>query len=585
MANIRSLICVTLGHVDHGKSSILDKIRGTAIVKSEAGAITQAIGASIIPLGVIKKICGELLKSLNMKFTIPGLLLIDTPGHEAFTSLRKRGGNLADIAILVVDINEGFKPQTVEAIEILKASKTPFVVAANKIDLISGWRKGDGFLLKKIAGQPESVITKLDTKLYEIVGKLSEMGFDSERFDRVDDFTKRVAIVPVSALTGDGIPELLMMIAGIAQRYLESCLECNLEGEAKGSILEVKDVKGIGKALDVIIYDGTLRKGDTVVIGGIAGPVVIKVKALFEPEQLAEMRDQKAKFRSVDEVRAATGVRISANNLDEVVPGMPLQSAKEEDIEKTKEEVQSQVEEVIIETEGEGVVVKADSLGSLEAMIRLLGGKGVMIKRASIGNITKKDIADAEANTENDPLNAAVLGFNVSSESGSERVKLITHNVIYQILEEFEKWQKSKKSALEQEKLIGIARPFKIEIMKGYIFRQSSPAVVGVNVESGTLYNGAGLMKPDGKQLSKVKSMQSEQENIEKAERGKQVAVAIDGVTVGRQINEGDALYSYIPEEDFRKLKELKQYLSNEEKKLLKDIAIIMRKENAVWGV
>tara|TARA_Y100000310_G_scaffold345838_1_gene470965 strand:- start:12834 stop:14588 length:1755 start_codon:yes stop_codon:yes gene_type:complete len=584
MTTKRSLICATLGHVDHGKSSILDKIRGTAIVKSEAGSITQAIGASIIPLDIIKKICGDLLKTMKMDFTIPGLLFIDTPGHEAFTSLRKRGGNLADIAIVVIDIKEGFKPQTIEAIEILKASKTPFVIAGNKIDMINGWRKSETALLQNISSQGESVGKLLDTKLYEIVGELSKLGFNGDRFDRVTDYTQQIGIVPVSAETGEGIPELLMVISGLAQKFLEKGLECDLKGPAKGSILEVKEVKGIGKAIDVILYDGTLKVGDDIVIGGIEEPLLTKVKSLFEPKELVEMRDSKGAFKSVKKVVAATGVRISGNEIENAISGMPLQSVRG-DLKKVKEDIQEQVDEVIIETEGKGVIVKADSLGSLEALIRLLQDKKVMIKKASVGNISKKDIAEAEANKEEDPLLVAVLGFNVTSESDSKSVKIITHNVIYQIIDDYEKWKVAKKSSLEKKKLGNIVMPCKLESLKGYIFRQSNPAVIGVSVEQGTLRNNTPVMKKEGVELSTIKGIQADKENVETAEKGKQVAISMDGVTIGRQINEGDTLFSFIPEDDFKKLKELKQYLSVEEKGLMKEIAEIMRKENPVWGV
>ncbi|MDP7115725.1 MAG: translation initiation factor IF-2, partial [Candidatus Woesearchaeota archaeon] len=574
MSSKRSLICATLGHVDHGKSSILDKIRGTAIVNSEAGSITQAIGASIIPLEIIEKVCGELLKSLNMEFTIPGLLFIDTPGHEAFAHLRKRGGNLADIAVVVVDINDGFKPQSLEAIELLKASKTPFIIAANKIDLINGWNSAEGPLLTVVSKQSERVVTALDEKMYGLVGELSKLGFEAERFDRVHDFTKQISLVPVSALTGDGISELLMVISGLAQKFLEKGLRCNLKGAAKGSLFEVKDVKGIGKALDVIMYDGSLQVGDTIVIGGIDKPIVTKVKALFEPADLAEMRDTKAKFNSVKKVTAATGVRISANGIDSAISGMPFRSVKKESLDKVKKEIQSEVDEVVIESDGKGVVIKADSLGSLEALIYLLKEKNITIKKASVGNITKKDIAEAEANLESEPLQAAVLGFNVVADAKSSNVKIITHNVIYQIIDDFEKWQGTKRKSLEQDNLGSLIRPCKVEIMKGYIFRQSNPAVVGVNVEAGTLRNEISLMKKEGVELAQLKGIQLDQENIEKAERGKQVAISLQGVTVGRQIKEGDILYSFIPEEDFKQLKELKQYLNNEEKDILKEIAL-----------
>lgn len=586
MQCIRSPICTTLGHVDHGKSSILDSIRGTAIVDSEAGKITQAIGASIIPLETIQDICGDLLQSLKMDFTIPGLLFIDTPGHAAFTNLRKRGGNLADIAILVVDVNEGLMPQTIESIEILKQYKTPFVIAANKIDKIAGFRKTKGSLLKQIAEQSQDVQRIIDTKLYELVGKLAEHGFNSERFDRVNSYTEQIAIIPTSAKEKLGIPELLMVIAGLAQRYLENCLTCDVSTFAKGTVLEVKEEKGLGTTLDVIIYNGQLKVNDTLVIGGLNNPIVTKVRALLEPMPLSEMRDKKSTFRHVKSVCAAIGVKISAPEIEDVIAGMPVRSTSQQNLDKTKREIQLEVEEVVVETDKEGIIVKADSLGSLEALVKLLKEKDIKIRKATVGNITKKDVSDAESNYDKDPLQSVILGFNVKTEvEKTDRVNIIISDIVYKLIEAFIGWQQTETKNIEHKELDMLVKPFKAEIMKGYIFRQNNPAVVGIDVISGTVKVTAPVMKADGKTITHVKSIQHDQESIEKAEKGKQVAVSFPNVTVGRQIKEGDVLYSAIPEEDFRKMKKLKKYLNSEEKEILKEVAEIMRKENTVWGI
>jgi translation initiation factor 5B len=590
MKTLRAVICTVLGHVDHGKSSILDRIRGTTIVESEAGQITQAIGASIVPLSTINRICGSLLQALKIELTIPGLLFIDTPGHEAFTNLRKRGGNLADIAILVVDINEGFKPQTLEALEILKQYKTPFIVAANKIDLTPGWKVfPDQLLLKNIAEQDDEVVKLFERKFYNLVASLAEKNFNSERFDRVDDFTKQVAIVPCSAKKGTGIPELLMVIAGLAQRYLESSLKFNPHGQARGTILEIKQETGLGTTLDIILYDGTLKKNDNVVIGTLGEPIVTKVKALFEPMPLAEMRDKKSKFEAVSSVTAATGVKIVVLEAKNAVAGMPLMSVTK-DVDSIKDEIKKEVEDVLIETDGKGVVVKADALGSLEALIRLLKEHGVEIRRATIGNISRKDIAEAETNVDRNPLLAVVLGFNVElnpeckSILEKKSVKVFTHKVIYSLIEDFEKWREEEKKRHEKEEIDKLVRPCKIQLMKGYVFRQSNPAIIGVDILAGVLKAGAPLMK-DGKQITVVKGIQQEKENITSASQGKQVAASLEHVTVGRQIHENDILYSSIPEEQFRQLKKLKSYLTYEEIEILKEIALIMRKENPMWGI
>ena len=588
--SIRSPIVSVLGHVDHGKSSILDAIRESNIVDKEVGAITQAIGASIVPLEIIKRKCGPLLAQIKMSFSIPGLLFIDTPGHAAFTSLRKRGGALADIAILVVDINEGFKPQTIEAIDILRGSKTPFIIAANKLDLVPGYVNKDERLLVDLKQQAESTTEMIDERFYKIIGQLYErFNMNAERFDRVEDYTKQVAIVPCSAKTRLGLAELLMVLTGLAQKYIEQSLEIDASGNAKGTILEVKEIEGLGKALDIIIYDGTLKVNDTIVIGGVTAPIVTKVRALLQPAPLQEMRDKKSTFISIKTAVAATGVRISAHGLEEAVAGMPVLSCEnnEESINEAKGKVQAEVDEVLLDTGKQGIIIKADSLGSLEAVLKLFGEKGLKIRKASLGAITKKDVADAESNYDADPLLSVIIGFNVDLGKNvevSKRVKIITGDIIYKLLDDYTLWTEEKKKALEVEQIEDLVRPCKMEILPTCIFRQNNPAIVGVHILVGVLKAGTPLMKT-GKTLTTVKSIQSEGENIHRVEQDKEVAISLPDVTCGRQINGSDILYSAIPDEDFRKLKKLKKYLTEQEVQVMKEIAEIMRRDNPVWGI
>jgi len=581
---IRQPIVAIMGHVDHGKTSLLDKVRGTAIAARESGGITQAIGASIIPLSTIKTICGALLEQLKIVLTIPGLLFIDTPGHAAFVNLRKRGGNLADIAIVVIDINEGLMPQTKESIEILKQYKTPFIIALNKLDLLEGWKQKPGTLLQNISLQSPETQRKFETKLYEIVAQIFELGIQADRFDRVSDYTKTAALIPVSAKTGEGIPELLMMLTGLAQRYLEQKLMIEETGPAKGTILEVKEQKGLGTVLDTIIYDGTLKVNDQVLIGTLDQPIQAKIKALFLPAPKEEMREKKAKFLPVKNVSAATGVRVVIPGAEQAVAGAPIMSATG-DITKIKQELHEEMHEVLIETDKDGIIIKADSLGSLEALMTLLKEKEIPIRKSGIGPITKNDISDAEATLSNDPLHSVILGFNIPKTEMPTSAHIIVHDIIYKLIEDYEAWKITKKKQIELSELDILVRPCKIELLKGYVFRQSNPAIAGVEVTAGILKPNTPLMKADGKTITEAKGIQVEQKNVEKLEKAKQGAVSMPGVIIGRQLNEGDILYSAIPEEHFRQYKEHKEHLSEEEKNLLKEIAEIMRKNNPVWGI
>ncbi|MFP4523242.1 MAG: translation initiation factor IF-2 [Candidatus Woesearchaeota archaeon] len=590
MSSIRSPIVSVLGHVDHGKSSVLDAIRDSNILATEAGAITQAIGASIIPKETLICKCGDLLQKMGVKLTIPGLLFIDTPGHAAFTSLRKRGGSLADIAIVVVDIMEGCKPQTLEAIEILRASKTPFIIAANKLDTIPRinlCKDTQTPILKTISNQEEKVVQFIENKIYELIGQLHEsFGMQSERFDRVEDFTKQVAIIPISAKQQRGMSELLMVIGALAQKFLEQRLEVDESGPAKGTILEVKEEKGLGTSLDVILYNGTLHTNDTVVIGGLNKPIVTHVRALFEPAAHQEMRDNKSSFAPVKKVTAATGVKITCPDCETVLSGMPLLSCEknEQSIAQAKEQVQKQIEDMSIQTDTQGIIIKADNIGSLEALSTLLREQGFTIRKASVGPISKKDIADATSNIETNELHAAILGFNIPQVESTESVKIFTSPVIYHLIDAYNDWTKEKEEEIKRRALVGVIRPAKVQILPNCIFRQKNPCVCGVEILQGTLVVGVPLIKSSGDKLNIVKEIQASKENVKSAAKGKQVAISIPGITGGRHVNEEDIMLVDISPPDFRKLKEHQKYLDEEEKELLKELAQIKRKEDPLWG-
>jgi translation initiation factor 5B len=567
---IRQPIVVTVGHSDHGKTTLLDRIRGTAVTKMEPGLLTQHVGASYIPIETIKDTCGELLDKFKIEIKIPGLLFIDTPGHAAFVSIRRRGSSIADLAILVVDITEGVQEQTDESIRILKEFKTPFLVAATKIDRIEGWtQNNEKCFLDSFNKQPDWVKQNFDEKFYKIVGQLSERGFESERFDRVTDFKKTVAIVPCSGITGEGIPDLLVILAGLAQAFLKEQLEVS-KGIGKGSILEVKEVRGLGTTLDVILYDGEIKKGDWMIIGG-KEPIVTKIKALLKPRPLKEMRVEK-QFENIDYVSAAAGIKISAPGLDNVVSGSPVAFVSDENkIEEVKKELQAGIEEIEFDTEGEGVILKADNLGSLEALIGIFRDK-VSIKKAGTGKVLRKDVIEIE--NVKDRLKKLIIAFNVgvdevaAKEAKDKSIRILQNNVIYQLIEHYEIFVEEEKEKIKLEKLETITLPAKIKLLAGHTFHASHPAIVGVEVLAGTIKSGYKLKK-DGREIGEIKAMQSEGSAVEKAVTGDKVAISIEGPTVGRQIEEGDELTTVIDEQTLKVLEELKM---KEEVELAREI-------------
>lgn len=567
MARARSPIISVLGHVDHGKTSLLDRIRGTAVARAEPGQITQHISASYVPLDVIRGTCGSALEKMNIKLTIPGLLFIDSPGHEAFSTLRKRGGSIADIAILVIDVNEGFQPQTDESLNFLKQFKTPFVVAATKIDRMLGWSpQKNSCFADTIKEQSDRVIGELEEKVYKLVGELVTRGFDAERFDRIPDFSKQVCIVPVSNVTGEGLSDLLLVLAGITQKFMAHNLEVT-PGEGKGTILDVKEFRGLGMTIDVILYDGEIRKGDWLVVGG-SETVTTKVKALLEPKPLKELRESKD-FKPVDAVQAAAGIKIAAPGLEKAMAGMPVRAVRaEEAVANAVQEVENEREEVEIETCGDGVLLRADTLGSLEALIKSFKDK-VSIRKAKVGAVAKADVMEMTALKKPIIFSFCVkVPDDVAAAAKDNDVKIFCSDVIYTLIDEHEKWVEGAKRRSKEEMLEKATRPGQVRVVRGCIFRQSKPAIFGVEVLKGTVKNGCRLMK-NGKIVGQVKEMQSQGDNLKEAKMGDKVAISMPDVIIGRHVSENDVLYVFLSNDDKATLEKIRDKLRSDELELL----------------
>ncbi|MDD1711286.1 MAG: translation initiation factor IF-2 [Methanoregulaceae archaeon] len=587
-SKIRTPIVAVLGHVDHGKTSLLDRIRGSSVVSTEDGAITQHIGATIVPIDAIRKMSGSMEK---VALNVPGLLFIDTPGHHAFTTLRARGGALADMAILVVDISQGFQPQTLEALQILRSCRTPFVVAATKIDRIHGWRaNADQPFLESFARQNDRVKEMVETRLYEMIARLSDLGFSCERFDRVSDFQRNLAIVPVSAHTGEGIAELLMIMIGLAQRYMEQDLALSVEGPGMGTVLEVKEERGLGTTLDVILYDGTLSIGDEIAFARSDGVAQTKVRSLLKPRPMKEILVED-RFERVKTVVAATGIKVSAPGLDGTIAGSPLKVIRG-DPGSVIEQIKREMEEIKVKLSPEGLVIKADTIGALEAICNELESRDIGVMRAEVGPVSRHDLIEVE--TIKNPYYRVLLAFNTQilpdaadmiKDSGFSHAKIFEGKVIYKIVEEYISWKDEQKRRAEQQKFEQIITPAKIRILPHCIFRQSNPAVVGVRVLGGTLRSDVNLIHLDGRKVGHLKSIQLNQETIREAQAGAEVAISIEGPTFGRQFAVEDDLFVDIPERHVKVLeREMFTHLPISTQEILGEFTAMKRRSDPFWG-
>lgn len=584
---LRQPVVVVLGHVDSGKTSLLDKIRGTAVQSREVGGITQHIGASYFPIETIKEITGKLFDKLSKSENpVPGLLVIDTPGHEVFANLRMRGGSAADIAIVVVDVNKGLEAQTIESLDILKNRKVPFVIALNKIDQISGWKKNNSILIaEQLKIQDPIILSYLDEKVYNVVGALSRIGFSSEAFWRVKDFTKELAIVPVSAVTGTGVPELLAVLVGLTQQYMSKRLERH-ETETKGIVLEVNDEVGLGPSANIILLDGTLKQGDRIVVGKRDSVTSTKIKALLLPKPLDEMRDPRDKFRHVDTVIAAAGLKITSPDLDGVLAGSPLYVVNNpEDEERLKSNIETEIKSAIIQTESNGIILRCDTIGSIEAITELLKKENIPVRSADLGNITRRDILSASAVREKDRYLGVVLGFNVKvleeaeKEAYERRIKIFNEKIIYNLVRSYSEWVTYER--VHEDSIIFNEIPpiCKIQFLKGYVFRRNNPAVFGAEILIGKLRQKISVMNEKGKKIGVIHQIQNEGKNLEVADKGTQVALSIREPTVGRQINEGDIFYTDLNSKEAKSLLERFSNRLNEEEQEVFNFILSKKRE------
>jgi translation initiation factor 5B len=424
------------------------------------------------------------------------------------------------------------------------------------------------------------------------MGTLSRLGFRSDRFDRITDFTQSVAIIPTCARTGEGIPELLATIAGLTQSYMHDKLEVK-GGPALGTVLEVKEEPGLGMTINAIVYDGVLKVNDTIALGGREGPISTKVRALLLPKPLDEIRDPRDRFLNAERVTAASGVKIAAPGLDLALAGSALYVVPHgKNVKQYGRMIEEEVEKLRIQTDRDGVILKTDTLGSLEAITNSLSNYSIPLRLADVGDVSKRDIAEAEAVWVDDRLHAAVLAFNVrvlpdaEEEASSAGIPVFKAQIIYHLIEDYLNWFEEQRAAGVKAELDILVRPGSIRVLPGFVFRRSKPAVVGVEVLAGRIRPKYPLIDQDGRRIGEIMQIQDKGKDLHEATKGMQVAASIDKGTVGRNINEDQTLAVDIPEKHVKILQSrLATELSPEEAALITALIELKRRQNPMWGL
>jgi translation initiation factor 5B len=356
--------------------------------------------------------------------------------------------------------------------------------------------------------------------------------------------------------------------------------------------LEVKEEPGLGLTVNTIVYDGVLRGDDLIVVGGKEKPIVTKIRAILVPKPLDEIRDPRDKFSSVDSVSAAAGVKIVAPELEGALAGAPLYAVPHgEDPEKYVKLVSEEVERIRIATDVEGVVLKADTLGSLEAIAEILKRNSVPIRLADVGDVSKRDVTEASIVKEHEPLYGVILAFNVKvlpdaeEEAKNKNVQLFREKIIYHLIDNYLSWLKTQHEAKIEEEFEKLVKPAKIRILEGYIFRRAKPAIVGVEVLAGRIKPKLALIRgEDGEEVGEILQIQEKGQALSEASKGMQVAISLDKPMVGRHIFEKDILYVKVPEQHAKALQTtFIDKLTTEEQEALNEYINIMKKKTPYW--
>lgn len=572
---LRSPIAVIMGHVDTGKTKLLDNIRQTNVQEGEAGGITQQIGATQFSPEVLKAKTAPMHGVAGFKdIRLPGLLMIDTPGHESFSNLRSRGSSLCDIAILVIDLMHGLEPQTIESLNMLRKGNTPFVVALNKVDRCYGWKSNINAPIRDtLKAQDENTRAEFHDRAQKSMTQLNEQGLNCALYWENDDPLDTISLVPTSAHTGEGVPDLLSMLIKCTQDLqtqkimYHAWLQC--------TVLEVKNIDGYGPTCDVVLVNGVLKEGDRIVISTMDGPVETVVKALLTPPPNKEMR-VKNEYIHHKSIAGAIGVKIVAPDIGKAIAGTPLLVIEpEDDPDDVKDDCQSDISGIqkALAVDAKGVIVHASTLGAMEALLHFLRHEckpPIPVSHISIGTIFKKDVMRARLmHDKGMPEFATILAFDVKVDSDAQAmadedaVKIFTADIIYHLFDQFSSFMKGILAERKEAAMAVVQFPVVLKIMPQHVFNKKDPIVIGVEVLEGTLKLGTTLCIPQLEMLEvgKVVNIQNNHRDVDIAKKGMSVAVKISNdsnptLMYGRQFDHTHSLYSKLSRQSIDAAKE-----------------------------
>ena len=540
----------------------MDKLRHSNVQLGEAGGITQQIGATFIPIENIQTHLTKISKKFQVKTRIPGILLIDTPGHASFTNLRSRGSSLCDIAVLILNIDKGIEKQSVESIELLRMRKTPFVVALNQIDRTYNWQSfpWSGFE-DSYKRQKDQQKRLFDEKVEQNQMQFIKNNINTELYYKNKNMKEYINLVPTSAITGEGLPDLMGLLVYLTQSYLIK--QITFKEEVKCSILEVKVTESIGTTIDVVLVNGTIHVGDKIVIGGLLGPIKTTVKIILLPRPMKEMR-VKSEYDTYEKISGAIGVRFFCPDLENALAGSPLYVYKtEEEAEKYCNEISRDFNSIVqkyISKKGKGIMVQASTLGSLEAILTFLGEQKVDVAVVGVGNLNKKDVIKLQIKHAEDETakkeDLVILCFDnkvipeaqqFADENG---IKIFVDDVIYHLFDKFIDFK--KQCSLERKKAKEKEAIFPCNLKTVMFINKKDPLILGVSVIEGILKVGTPIYCVEKNiPIGIVESIEREKKPINNVRSNDgdvaiRVKVADSSLAAGRHFDESSTFISQI---------------------------------------
>ncbi len=568
--SFRSPIMCIMGHVDTGKTKLLDNIRNTNVQDGEVGGITQQIGASFIPLGTLYN------RTKNTNIKIPGLLMIDTPGHEAFSNLRQRGSSLCDIAIIVIDIMGGLEQQTIQSINMLIKSNIKFVFALNKIDRLYGWISNDKIDIQTALNENHVSDGEFKNRLHDITTQIMELGLNAKLFWDNDSRDDTISICPISAKTGEGIHDLLNVVIDICQNDISDNII--FKDELKCIVMEKTINETLGDSIDVILINGTLKKGDTISLQTNDGIINTTIKNLLTPPPNKESRI-KSEYIHHELVKGSMGVKIVSNDINKAIVGTQIYLSSDDLIDTLVPETST------MKLQEEGVIVYASTQGSLEALVHYLQNEckpSVPISNVFIGSITKKQILKLSINKTSKKEFSTILAFNVNIEdealqlANKNGITIFSAEIIYHL---FDFYTKYRQDVINERKTLYRPQaifPCTLKILEKHIYNKKNPLIFGVTVLDGNLHVGTPIIALDTKTyIGKVTSIQLNNNEVNIANKGTDVCIKVDNdqnpnIMYGRHFDHKNPLCSAITRASIDIIKNyFKDEATNEDAKLI----------------